>query len=241
MRTYKLSSLSPERWEVTDDSDNGPAAVPSGSKSDEPDALGLRRGGTLAFALSLLLSALADQLRVPHSMLPDLPQDLRSAIMLHSKSFDPKNYLATVHPSATFKDLSYGREHLKEVLEQRSEALKVLVEAEFDRFVGVKAATEDVYQEMKQGPLQNGSDFGVKDLKQTLKGKQPRAFKLCAMCANINITEASTKADSVYTPILDAAMKATRLRSTLTVFERNKFFFNLPGQLLDAIEHVGIA
>lgn len=50
--------------------------------------------------------------------------------------------------------------------------------------------------------------------------------------------EASTRADSVYTPILDAAMKATRLRSTLTVFERNKFFFNLPGALLQAIEIV---
>jgi exocyst complex component 2 len=37
---------------------------------------------------------------------------------------------------------------------------------------------------------------------------------------------------------LDAALKANRLRSTLTVFERSKFFFNLPGTLLEAIEAV---
>lgn len=103
---------------------------------------------------------------------PDLTSELRGAIMLHSKSFDPKAYLSTVHPNATFKDLSYGREHIKDALEQRSEALKILVEAEFDRFVGVKAATESVYQEMKQGPLAEGSDFGVKDLKSVLKGAQ---------------------------------------------------------------------
>jgi exocyst complex component 2 len=33
-------------------------------------------------------------------------------------------------------------------------------------------------------------------------------------------------------------MKANRLRSTLTVFEGSKFFFNLPGTLLEAIEAV---
>lgn len=96
---------------------------------------------------------------------------MRSAIMLHSKTFDPKAYLATVHPNAAFKDLSRGRENVKDALEQRSEALKVLVEAEFDRFVGVKAATEGVYQEMKQGPLASGSDYGVSSLKTTLKGE----------------------------------------------------------------------
>lgn len=103
--------------------------------------------------------------------LPDVSSDMRSAVMLHSKTFDPKAYLATVHPNAAFKDLSRGRENVKDALEQRSEALKVLVEAEFDRFVGVKAATEGVYQEMKQGPLASGSDYGVSSLKTTLKGK----------------------------------------------------------------------
>lgn len=31
-----------------------------------------------------------------------------STIMLHSKAFDPKVFLATVHPSATFQDLNTG-------------------------------------------------------------------------------------------------------------------------------------
>lgn len=44
-----------------------------------------------------------------------------------------------------FRVLTYlhsGRERLKDSLEQRSGALKLLVQAEWDRFVSVKAATE---------------------------------------------------------------------------------------------------
>ena len=47
---------------------------------------------------------------------------------------------------------------------------------------------------------------------------------------------ASSKAEQVYHPILDARLKAERLRSTLGVFERNKFFFNLPGTLMESVE-----
>lgn len=42
----------------------------------------------------------------------------------------------------------------------------------------------------------------------------------------------------MFQPILDARTKAERLRSTLGVFERSKFFFNLPGILGEAIEGV---
>lgn len=49
---------------------------------------------------------------------------------------------------------------------------------------------------------------------------------------------ATSKADQVYAPLLDNRRKAERLRSTLGVFERSKFFFNLPGTLMEAIEAV---
>lgn len=42
----------------------------------------------------------------------------------------------------------------------------------------------------------------------------------------------------MFQPILDARTKAERLKSTLGVFERSKFFFNLPGTLGEAVESV---
>jgi exocyst complex component 2 len=67
---------------------------------------------------------------------------LGAAISIGSKSFDPKAFLSAVHPSATHQDLTSGTAHLRKVLESRSEAIRILVEDNFDHFVAVKASTE---------------------------------------------------------------------------------------------------
>lgn len=42
----------------------------------------------------------------------------------------------------------------------------------------------------------------------------------------------------MFLPVLENAVKAQKLRSTLGVFEKSKFLFNLPGQLMDSINAV---
>lgn len=49
---------------------------------------------------------------------------------------------------------------------------------------------------------------------------------------------AETRAETVFQPIVEARTKAERLKSTLGVFERSKFFFNLPTVLGEAVEEV---
>lgn len=58
---------------------------------------------------------------------------------MSSKSFDPKAFLATVHPNATYQDLASAVNHLRNAIDSRSEAIRVLVEDNFDRFVAVKS------------------------------------------------------------------------------------------------------
>lgn len=56
-----------------------------------------------------------------------------------------------------------------ESMESRTGAVQRLVEENFDRFVAIKAATFNVYDEMKLGPLAPEGDYSIADLKESLK------------------------------------------------------------------------
>ncbi|GAA93492.1 uncharacterized protein L969DRAFT_95855 [Mixia osmundae IAM 14324] len=203
LKVYGLKTAQPSSWQDSISSEAaGPDVVAgtagSSSRADEPDPLGLRRGSLL-------------------STVPDAPANVKATVLISSKAFDPKTFLATVHPNAAFQDLKEGRERLKGTLEQRSEALRILVEEEFDRFVSIKGSTAAVYDDMRAGLLVDDREYGIRDIKETLRA-------------------ATSKADQVFMPILDAQLRADRLRSTVGVLERSKFFFNLPGSLLEAID-----
>jgi exocyst complex component 2 len=50
---------------------------------------------------------------------------------------------------------------------------------------------------------------------------------------------AAQKADQVFLPVLENSLKAQKLRTTVGVFDRSRFFFNLPSSLMESIEAVG--
>ena len=54
----------------------------------------------------------------------------------------------------------------------------------------------------------------------------------------LSLVASAQKADQVFLPILENALKAQKLRTTLGIFDRSRFFFNLPGSLAEYIEAV---
>ena len=115
------------------------------------------------------------------------------------KSFNPQRYLYAVHADTSYDDLVVGVDRLKASIDQRSSALKVLVQNNFDRFVSAKNVIDcefyhsmstvvslsrsrqlmelflfspplAVYDDMKEKTLNEAQDFGTHRLNTILRG-----------------------------------------------------------------------
>ena len=181
-----------------------------------------------------------------------------AAILITSKAFDPSAYLSAVHPSATYHDLATGIAHLENAIEARAEAVRILVEDHFDRFASVKATIEGMpnyqlvvilgptihdstglHEDMKSGILVPETEYGSKPLRDHLKREfhHPEIWFLIRQLS-VTFQEGGQKANQIYLPVLEGASKARKLRTTLAIFERSRFFFNLPSFIIESIDAV---
>jgi exocyst complex component 2 len=190
---------------------------------------------------------------------------LRNRFLLSSTTFSPSLFLSQVHSSASTDSLLSGLDFLSTSIEKKSASLKVLVEANFERFVGAKATIDRVYEEMRdvrkesEAPASPGrraghsrgpsrSSFSARQSSATLGpatvAKAPGEKKKNALVKEseygvhgikVPLTEVAVKAEEVWGPALGGREKEETLKSILSSVEKSRGLFEVGSALHDAI------
>lgn len=184
---------------------------------------------------------------------------LRNRFLLSSTSFSPALFLSQAHSTASTKTLLEGLDFLSRSIDQKSASLKVLVEANFERFVRAKATIDSVYKEMRnQGAEQDSPEARRKSghFRNYSTNRAPSPSSLAAAAAAASskknaltkeseygvkgirapLVEASVKAEEVWGPALGGREREQGLKSVVTAMERHRSVYEIGANLSRSIK-----
>jgi exocyst complex component 2 len=183
---------------------------------------------------------------------------------LSSTTFSPSLFLSQVHNEASTDALLSGLDFLSRSIEKKSASLKVLVESNFDRFVGAKATIDRVYNEMRaQGKDSleppNASSHSRTRSRSSFSGRKSSANLASGMVdavpaekrknalvkeseygvqgIKVPLTEVAVKAEEVWGPALNGREREETLKSILESVEHHRGLFEVGSAIEEAIRH----
>ncbi|KAJ5561605.1 hypothetical protein N7535_003934 [Penicillium sp. DV-2018c] len=234
---YIALERSPSDWRSNFGSRRGKEGRDN-AREDEPDPL-----GTSDSVLRIL-----KQRGVP------LEEDGKSRFLLSSTSFSPALFLSQVHHSASIESLTEGLDNLSRSIDQKSASLKVLVEANFERFVRAKATIDSVYAEMrnqgvdKEAGLSPRRSGHFRSYSGQQRSVSPAAFASAKKTALVKeseyglkgirgpLVEASVKAEEVWGPALGGREREKVLKSVVETMEKHRDVYEIGSHLSKAIQ-----
>lgn len=231
----------------------------AGASSNRSLAAGSYRAG--ASADNVTIKDEADPLGSSDSVMHILKQKrinveddprLRNRFLLSSTSFSPALFLAQAHQDASTQNLLEGLQFLSRSIDQKSASLKVLVEANFERFVRAKATIDSVYTEMRdQGSAKPRpqSHRASGQYRYSLNGALPPATgatsKKTALTKEAEygvkgirapLVEASVKAEELWGPALGGRDREQNLYTLVNAVERNRAVYEIGGNISRSIK-----
>ncbi|OOQ82848.1 Exocyst complex component Sec5 [Penicillium brasilianum] len=180
----------------------------------------------------------------------------RSRFLLSSTSFSPALFLSQVHHDASIESLVAGLENLSNSIDEKSASLKVLVEANFERFVRAKATIDSVYTEMRDqgatkeqalaprrsGHFRNysGQHRSISPAPVVTTGPKKNALTKESEYGMKGIrgplVEASVKAEEVWGPALGGRDREQLLKSVVDTMEKQRDVYEIGSRLSKSIQ-----
>ncbi|GAD96533.1 exocyst complex component Sec5 [Paecilomyces variotii No. 5] len=181
---------------------------------------------------------------------------LRNRFLLSSTSFSPALFLSQAHSTASTKSLLEGLDFLSRSIDQKSASLKVLVEANFERFVRAKATIDSVYKEMRNQGVEQDSPEARRRSGHYRNYSASRAPSPAALASATSssknaltkeseygvrgirapLVEASVKAEEVWGPALGGREREQGLKSVVTAMERHRAVYEIGANLSRSIK-----
>ncbi|KAH3905894.1 exocyst complex component SEC5 [Parastagonospora nodorum] len=285
LNKYNLSTLWPTRWpdEKNDDSDSDAEAPPAAAAQPvrrsrsrysilEDRSRFSRQVPGAEISKDGKENLVQKDEQDPLGMYPSVVQVLRSRsvqveddiklrnrFLLSSTTFSPQLFLSQVHSDASTDMLLAGLEYLSNSIEKKSASLKVLVESNFERFVGAKATIDRVYTEMREqgkeaespsrsqhSRVGSRSSFSGRKVSDTLTPgiKTPAEKRKNALIKEseygvhgikVPLTEVAAKAEEVWGPALNGREKEETLKAIQEAVDQHRGLFEVASALQEAI------
>lgn len=179
----------------------------------------------------------------------------RSRFLLSSTSFSPALFLSQVHHTASIDQLVGGLDHLSQSIDLKSASLKVLVEANFERFVRAKATIDSVYKEMrdqgisKEQPSTPRRSGHFRSYSSQSRGPSPSPARTDTRKNALTkesefgmkgirgpLVEASVKAEEVWGPALGGRDREQMLKSVVDTMEKQRDVYEIGSLLSKSIQ-----
>jgi exocyst complex component 2 len=238
---YFALERTPSDWRSNFGSRRGKDARET-TQNDEPDPLG---GGD-----SILRTLKSRGVRLEDD------GGKQSRFLLSSTSFSPALFLSQVHHDASIESLVAGLNNLSNSIDEKSASLKVLVEANFERFVRAKATIDSVYTEMRDqgatkeqvltprrsGHFRNysGQHRSISPAPVVTSGPKKNALTKESEYGMKGIrgplVEASVKAEEVWGPALGGRDREQMLKSVVETMEKHRDVYEIGSHLSKSIQ-----
>lgn len=158
-----------------------------------------------------------------------------SKFLINSKQFDSKQYLSIIHENSSIDDLNVSLSFLERNIENQTSELKSVINDNFINFINSKQAIDNVLVNFKNSKSHTQQErdkskvFNPSRHKTNVKNDS-LSSELEESLSNLQIAS-----DLMMRPIEEHSLKELKILKLIDFIKDNKFFFDLPNNLLKYI------
>lgn len=157
--------------------------------------------------------------------------------LISSQNFDSLMFLSTIHEDSSIDELNYSLQYLEKNIESQTTELKSVINENFLNFINCKRAIDEVlvgFKQLKsfdQLEREKSKVFNPqRNISRSVTKGESLSLNLEEAIQNLNMASSL-----LIRPIMEHNEKESKLNKLIDFISKNKFLFDLPGNLIQHI------